>query len=196
MKLLVVGAGAREHALAAVLERGGASVVCAPGNPGIARDFRVAPLDATNPAALLALAEAERVDLTVIGPEAPLAAGVADQFLAAAGLAARLVDRVVVSTDDDEIAAVARDCGAEVPFIRPAELAEDTTPDLPVFQHALAWLREHEGWVPEIVVQLRPTSPLRPPAPSSPSATVPARRHAGRRPLRCRATTTASASGG
>jgi phosphoribosylamine--glycine ligase len=83
MKLLVVGAGAREHALAAVLERGGASVVCAPGNPGIARDFRVAPLDATNPAALLALAEAERVDLTVIGPEAPLAAGVADQFLAA-----------------------------------------------------------------------------------------------------------------
>lgn len=80
-----------------------------------------------------------------------------------AGLSARLVDRVVVSTDDDEIAAVARERGAEVPFIRPAALAEDTTPDLPVFQHALAWLREHEGWVPEIVVQLRPTSPLRPP---------------------------------
>jgi N-acylneuraminate cytidylyltransferase len=80
-----------------------------------------------------------------------------------AGLAARLVDRVVVSTDDDEIAAVARDCGAEVPFLRPADLAGDTTPDLPVFQHALTWLREHEGWVPEIVVQLRPTSPLRPP---------------------------------
>lgn len=83
MKLLVVGAGAREHALAAALERGGASVVCAPGNPGIARDFRVAPLDATNPAAVLELAEAEGVDLTVIGPEAPLAAGVADHFLAA-----------------------------------------------------------------------------------------------------------------
>ncbi len=83
MKLLVVGAGAREHALAAALERGGASVVCAPGNPGIARDFRVASLDATDPAAVLALAETERVDLTVIGPEAPLAAGVADHFLAA-----------------------------------------------------------------------------------------------------------------
>ena len=82
MKLLVVGAGAREHALAAALEHGGASVVCAPGNPGIARDVRIAPLDATDPAAVLALAEAERVDLTVIGPEAPLAAGVADHFLA------------------------------------------------------------------------------------------------------------------
>jgi len=83
MKLLVVGAGAREHALAAALQRGGASVVCAPGNPGIARDFRVAPVDATNPAAVLALALAEGVDLTVIGPEAPLAAGVVDHFLAA-----------------------------------------------------------------------------------------------------------------
>ncbi len=83
MKLLVVGAGAREHALAAALERGGASVVCAPGNPGIARDVRVEPLDPSDPAAVLALAEAERVDLTVIGPEAPLAAGVADHFLAA-----------------------------------------------------------------------------------------------------------------
>ena len=82
MKLLVVGAGAREHALAAALEHGGASVVCAPGNPGIARDVRIAPLDATDPAAVLALAEAEHVDLTVIGPEAPLAAGVADHFLA------------------------------------------------------------------------------------------------------------------
>ena len=83
MKLLVVGAGAREHALAATLVRGGASVVCAPGNPGIARDIRVVPLDANDPAAVLALAEAEGVDLTVIGPEAPLAAGVADHFLAA-----------------------------------------------------------------------------------------------------------------
>lgn len=80
-----------------------------------------------------------------------------------AGRSARLVDRVVVSTDDDEIAAVARDWGADVPFMRPAALAEDATPDLPVFQHALAWLLEHEGWVPEMVVQLRPTSPLRPP---------------------------------
>ena len=51
MKLLVVGAGAREHALAATLERGGASVICAPGNPGIAREVRTEPLDAADPAA-------------------------------------------------------------------------------------------------------------------------------------------------
>jgi N-acylneuraminate cytidylyltransferase len=80
-----------------------------------------------------------------------------------AGLAARLVDRVVVSTDDEEIAAIARQFGAEVPFMRPASLAEDGTPDLPVFQHALDWLETHEQSVPDIVVQLRPTSPLRPP---------------------------------
>src|SRR5262249_7126007 len=80
-----------------------------------------------------------------------------------AGLTARTVDRVIVSTDDEEIAAVARRFGAEVPFMRPAALAGDSTPDLPVFQHALDWLDAHEGYRPEIVVQLRPTSPLRPP---------------------------------
>jgi N-acylneuraminate cytidylyltransferase len=80
-----------------------------------------------------------------------------------AGLSSRLVDRVIVSTDDEEIAAMARRYGADVPFLRPAGLAEDATPDLPVFVHALAWLEEHDGWTPEIAVQLRPTSPLRPP---------------------------------
>ena len=79
----------------------------------------------------------------------------------AAGLAAELVTRVVVSTDDDEIAQVSRQYGADLPFIRPAELARDETPDLPVFQHALQWLADNEGYKPEIVVQLRPTSPLR-----------------------------------
>ncbi len=79
----------------------------------------------------------------------------------AAGLAAESVTRVIVSTDDEEIAAIARKYGAETPFLRPAELSQDNTPDLPVFQHALQWLEEHEGYQPEIVVQLRPTSPLR-----------------------------------
>jgi N-acylneuraminate cytidylyltransferase len=79
-----------------------------------------------------------------------------------AGLAARLVDRVIVSTDDEEIAAAATGLGAEVPFLRPPHLAGDATPDLPVFQHALDWLETHEGGFPEIVVQLRPTSPIRP----------------------------------
>ncbi len=77
------------------------------------------------------------------------------------GLRARLVTRVVCSTDDEEIAAAARDAGADVPFLRPAELAQDTTEDWPVFQHALQWLEEQEGWVPDLVVNLRPTSPLR-----------------------------------
>lgn len=80
----------------------------------------------------------------------------------AAGLGSDLVTRVIVSTDDEEIAAVAREFGAEVPFLRPAEYAQDQTTDLPVFEHALAWLAQNEGYTPEIVVQLRPTSPIRP----------------------------------
>src|SRR5512141_46283 len=56
------------------------------------------------------------------------------------------VTRVIVSTDDEEIAAVAREWGAETPFLRPAELAEDKTTDLPVFEHALKWLEEIEGY--------------------------------------------------
>ena len=80
----------------------------------------------------------------------------------AAGLQSELTTRVIVSTDDEEIAAVARKWGAQTPFLRPAEFAADNTLDLPVFQHALKWLKEHEGYVPDIVVQLRPTSPARP----------------------------------
>ncbi|MFN8414530.1 MAG: acylneuraminate cytidylyltransferase family protein, partial [Anaerolineales bacterium] len=73
-----------------------------------------------------------------------------------------LVTRVIVSTDDEEIAAVAREWGAETPFLRPTELAQDKTTDLPVFEHALKWLEEVEGYRPEILIQLRPTSPIRP----------------------------------
>src|SRR5262245_53413926 len=76
-----------------------------------------------------------------------------------AGLTAHSVDRVVVSTDDEEIAAIARAYGADVPFMRPSEIAGDRTTDLPVFQHALRWLASYDAWMPEIVVQLRPTSP-------------------------------------
>jgi N-acylneuraminate cytidylyltransferase len=79
-----------------------------------------------------------------------------------AGRAARELDRLIVSTDDQEIASVARQYGAEVPFLRPAELAADDTPDLPVFQHALRWLAEQEGYRPDFVIHLRPTQPLRP----------------------------------
>src|SRR5215216_2832915 len=80
----------------------------------------------------------------------------------AAAKQASCVTRLIVSTDDEEISAVARAYGAETPFLRPAELAQDQTTDLPVFEHALQWLEENEGYQPEIVVQLRPTSPIRP----------------------------------
>jgi CMP-N-acetylneuraminic acid synthetase len=80
----------------------------------------------------------------------------------AAAKQSSLVTRVIVSTDDEEIAAVAREWGAETPFLRPDELAQDKTTDLPVFEHALKWLEDVEGYRPDIVVQLRPTSPFRP----------------------------------
>ena len=80
----------------------------------------------------------------------------------AAAKNAETVTRVIVSTDDDEIAAVARQWGAETPFLRPAEFAQDNSTDLPLFEHALQWLSEHENYQPDVLVQLRPTSPLRP----------------------------------
>jgi N-acylneuraminate cytidylyltransferase len=80
----------------------------------------------------------------------------------AAGLQSKSVSRVIVSTDDGDIASIAREYGAEVPFMRPSELAQDRTPDLPVFEHALKWLEDIEGYKPDYVVQLRPTSPIRP----------------------------------
>ncbi len=78
----------------------------------------------------------------------------------AAALRAKTVGRVIVSTDDEGIAEVARAYGAEVPFLRPPELAQDDTPDLPVFVHALTLLEQEEGARPEIIVHLRPTTPF------------------------------------
>ena len=71
------------------------------------------------------------------------------------------IGRVVVSTDSEEIADIARQYGAEVPFRRPAALAQDHSLDTEVFVHALNWLRENENYLPDLVVQLRPTSPIR-----------------------------------
>ena len=76
-------------------------------------------------------------------------------------LASRHITRTVVSTDDPEIAGVARAFGAEVPFIRPAEFARDLSPDVDAFRHALEWLQEREGYTCELVVHLRPTGPVR-----------------------------------
>ncbi len=69
--------------------------------------------------------------------------------------------RVVVSTDDEEIAQAARQWGAEVPFMRPAALAQDDSPHLEVILHALAWLEQNQDYRPEWVLLLQPTSPLR-----------------------------------
>ncbi|MBI3021806.1 MAG: acylneuraminate cytidylyltransferase family protein [Candidatus Omnitrophica bacterium] len=73
------------------------------------------------------------------------------------------ITRSVVSTDDEEIARVARNCGAEVPFIRPSALSQDDTPLWPVVRHALAWVEEHEGEAYDLVLLLDPTSPAREP---------------------------------
>jgi phosphoribosylamine--glycine ligase len=88
MKILVVGGGAREHALAWKLagERGVTGVICAPGNPGIAGSARCIPADVADSRALLDLAIREGVDLTVVGPELPLSVGIADAFEAAGQL--------------------------------------------------------------------------------------------------------------
>lgn len=71
------------------------------------------------------------------------------------------LDRVILSTDDEEIAGIGKRYGADVPFLRPAEIAADDTTDMPVYEHALNWLEQHDGFIPDIVVWLRPTVPLR-----------------------------------
>ena len=83
-------------------------------------------------------------------------------WTAEAALAARRLTRVVLTTDDEEIAEVGRRCGLEVPFLRPADLARDDTPTLPVLQHAVAEL-ESAGDRFDAVCLLQPTSPLRRP---------------------------------
>ena len=73
----------------------------------------------------------------------------------------KYLDRVIFSTDDREIAEVARKWGADVPFLRPKELALDSSSAESVLQHAVKWLREKGGVSPDIVVLLLPTAPLR-----------------------------------
>jgi YrbI family 3-deoxy-D-manno-octulosonate 8-phosphate phosphatase len=119
---------------------------------------------APDPARVLALVPARGGSKGLPGKNLrPLAGHPLVAWAVAAGRAAASVGRVLVSTDDPAIRAAAVAAGAEAPFLRPPELAGDDTTDLPVFLHALDWLRDHEDYVPEVVVQLRPTSPLRPP---------------------------------
>jgi phosphoribosylamine--glycine ligase len=82
MRILVLGSGAREHALAWKLSQDPnvTHVICAPGNPGIARTIATAPVDVLDTDAVIRLVDREQIDLTVVGPEAPLGNGLADRF--------------------------------------------------------------------------------------------------------------------
>ncbi len=90
----------------------------------------------------------------------PLAGRTLLDYTAEAARQSGVVDRIVLSTDAEDVAEAGRRAGLEVPFLRPAELARDDTPMLPVLQHALDAL-ERDGWLPTFVVLLQPTSPLR-----------------------------------
>lgn len=72
-------------------------------------------------------------------------------------------DKLIVSTDDEAIAKVAKEYGCDVPFLRPADLANDKAAHLPVMQHAVNFLKEKEGYKPDYVMILQPTSPARQP---------------------------------
>lgn len=92
---------------------------------------------------------------------APCAGNPLMYYTIQAARASTKINRLIISTDSQEMAEYARSQGVEVPFMRPAELAEDTTPDLPVFEHVLKELEEREGYVPDMIVHLRPTTPLK-----------------------------------
>jgi N-acylneuraminate cytidylyltransferase len=80
-----------------------------------------------------------------------------------AALQCKSAKRVIVSTDSERYAEIAREYGAEVPFLRPSDISGDLSKDLDFFNHALNWLLRHEGKVPDLLVHLRPTTPLRDP---------------------------------
>jgi CMP-N,N'-diacetyllegionaminic acid synthase len=82
----------------------------------------------------------------------------------AASKLTKSIQRTIFSTESPEIAEIAKRYGAEVPFLRPAEFAQDHSGDLEVLSHAIEWLDKEEGQVPDLLVQLRPTTPLRDPS--------------------------------
>lgn len=90
----------------------------------------------------------------------PLIAYSIEAALSAAEVGAP-IGRIVISTEDEEIAKIGRECGAEIPFMRPAELARSDTPSLPVVKHAIAFLEQEERRRYDWILLLQPTSPLR-----------------------------------
>lgn len=81
----------------------------------------------------------------------------------AAALLAKNIDRVIVSTDSELYANIARKYSAEVPFLRPPEISGDNSTDYDFIKHALDWMQNNEGYLPKYLVHLRPTTPLREP---------------------------------
>lgn len=78
-----------------------------------------------------------------------------------AALNSHLITDTILSSDDEEIISVAKECGVRVPYVRPKELSKDDTPALPVIWHAVEWVMENDNYQPDIIVLLQPTSPLR-----------------------------------
>ncbi len=79
----------------------------------------------------------------------------------AAAQSANSIDRIIVSTDSEEYATIAREYGAEVPFLRPPEVSGDTSTDYDFVKHLLDWMLFYEGVSPEYLIHIRPTTPLR-----------------------------------
>jgi CMP-N,N'-diacetyllegionaminic acid synthase len=78
-----------------------------------------------------------------------------------AAVRSQIITKIICSTDSKDIANVAKKFGAEVPFFRPKEISQDTSTDIEYCLHAIEWLQENESYTPDLIIQLRPTSPLR-----------------------------------
>ena len=73
----------------------------------------------------------------------------------------KMITRAILSSDSEDILNIATEYGLEAPFVRPAELARDDTPALPVIKHAVQWLEENDNYRADYIILLQPTSPLR-----------------------------------
>jgi N-acylneuraminate cytidylyltransferase len=78
-----------------------------------------------------------------------------------AALESALINRVIVSTDSERIANTAKEAGAEIPFMRPENISKSTSTEMEFFIHALKWMKDNEGYIPDLIVLLYPTSPFR-----------------------------------
>lgn len=111
---------------------------------------------------IIAIIPARSGSKTIIGKNIRLMNGlplIAYSILQA--IESKRIERVIVSTDSDEYRKIALKYGAEVPFLRPSNISDDYSLDIDVFKHTLKWLKDNEGYIPDIIVHLRPTHPIR-----------------------------------